>query len=74
MAARNRAVIALNFLTGMGMDYHPDKCSHKDIGVLISNYFERNGNDESYRSHYKDTGESTRNSEGANSSINTCKQ
>ena len=67
MAARNRAVVALNFLTGKGMDYYPDKCSHKDIGVLISNYFERNRNDESDRSDYKNTGESTHNSEGANS-------
>ena len=74
MATRNRAVVALNFLTGKGMDYYPDKCSHKDIGVLISNYFERNKNDESDRSDCENTGERARNSEGANSSINRCKQ
>ena len=57
MAACNRVVAALNFLTGEGIDYYPDNCNEKDIGiypdncnkkdigVLISNYFE-NGNDE----------------------------
>ena len=43
MAAFNRVVAALNF----GIDYYPDDCNEKDIGALISDYFDRDGNDAS---------------------------
>ena len=65
MAARNRAVAALNFLTGKGVDYYPGNCNEKDIGVLILEYFKSNGNDESDGSDCKSTDESARNKEGA---------
>ena len=65
MAARNRVVAALNFLTGEGVDYYPDNCNEKDIGALISDYFESNGSDESDGSDCESLDESTRNSEGA---------
>ena len=35
MAACNRIVIALNFLTGEGIDYYPDNCDDKSIETLI---------------------------------------
>ena len=59
MAARNRVVAALNFLTGEGVDYYPDNCNEKNIGALISDYFESNGSD------CESLDESARNSEGA---------
>ena len=65
MAACNRVVAALNFLTGEGVDYYPDNCNEKDIGALISDYFKSNGNDESDGSDCESLDESARNSEGA---------
>ena len=35
MAACNRIVAALNFLTGEGIDYYPDNCDDKSIEALI---------------------------------------
>lgn len=66
MAACNRVVAALNFLTGEGIDYYPDDCNEKDIGALISDYFDRDGNDESDGSDCESTDESNHKNEGAN--------
>ena len=65
MAAHNRVVAALNFLTGKGVDYYPNNCNKKDIGALISDYFESNGNDESDGSDCESSDESAHNNEGA---------
>ena len=62
MAACNRVVATLNFLTGEGIHYYPDNCNEKDIGALISHYFE-NGNDDA--SDCKSTDESSHRNEGA---------
>lgn len=62
MAACNRVVAALNFLTGEGIDYYPDNCNEKDIGALISDYFE-NGNDD--ESDCESADESSHRNEGA---------
>ena len=60
-----RVVAALNFLTGEGVDYYSNNCNEKDIGALISDYFESNGNDESDGSDCKSSDESAHNYEGA---------
>ena len=67
MAACNWVVVALNFLTGEGVDYYSDNCNEKDLGVLISDFFESNGNDESDGSDCESPDESARNNinEGA---------
>ena len=67
IAARNRVVAPLNFLTGKGVDYYPNNCNKKGIGALISNYFESNGNDESDGSDWETM-------KVQNSSINTYQQ
>ena len=64
MAARNRVLTALIFLTGEGVDFYPDNCNEKENGALISEYFESNGNDESDESDCKSPDESDRNNEG----------
>ena len=74
MAARNRVVAALNFLTSEGVDYFPDNCNEKDIGVLISDYFESNRNDESDGSDCKSLDKAPATVKVQNSSINTYKQ
>ena len=65
MAARNRVVAALNFLTGEGVDYYSYNCNKNDIGALISDYFKSNGNDESDGSDCESPDESACNNEGA---------
>ena len=47
MAARDRVLNALNFLTGEGITYYADGCDARDrraIEALITDYFS-NGND-----------------------------
>ena len=63
MAARNRVVAALNFITGEGVDYYPDNCNEKDIGVLISDYFEH-GNDDCDEIDCESADESNHRNEG----------
>ena len=65
MAAHYQVVAALNVITDKGVDYYPNNCNEKDVGALISNYFESNGNDESDRSDCKSPDEGARNNEGA---------
>ena len=64
MAARNRVVAVLNFITGEGVDYYPDNCNEKDIGALISDYFE-NVNDDCDESDCESADESNHRNEGA---------
>ena len=42
--SRSRVVSALNFLTGEGIDYHPDGIDGTELEALIQDYFD--GNDE----------------------------
>ena len=35
IAARNRVVAPLNFLTGKGVDYYPNNCNKKALGRLF---------------------------------------
>ena len=44
MAARERVLSALNFITGEGITYYPDSCNGHAIEALITDYFS-NGND-----------------------------
>ena len=67
MAARNRVVAALNFITGEGVDYYPDNFNEKDIGALSSDYFQH-GNDDCDENDCESTDESN------HRKINTCKQ
>ena len=64
MAARNGIVAALNFITGEGVEYYLDNCNEKDIGALISDYFE-NGNDDCDESDCERADESNHRNEGA---------
>ena len=40
--SRSRVISALNFLTGEGIDYHPDDIDPMDLEALIQDYFDGN--------------------------------
>ena len=54
MAARDRVLSALNFLTGEGIAYHPTGVNDEAIQALIEDYFNNGSDDES--DHSSDEG------------------
>ena len=42
----SRVATALNFLTGEGISYHPDRCDHSALQAVIEDYFNTGSSDD----------------------------